>query len=693
MVLVSAEQKRAWDELGGAELQDALGSGSIALLDVDWLIQFASTSDWKNRIHLSRRQELPPEAFVSVDQLRQGLRVHRQSSSPTTTVSPSNHNHNHSPRHLHLHLPIICLSYCWLHPEHPDPHGTTLRLVGRWCEKLMQQMRQQQQSTRHQKYGLFWDYGSLFQKPRLTKQQNQYFQQGLNSLATLYSAPFTICFQVKEFPADFPDEYKNLTSDGLGHDAKLNAAPYHERGWPFVENCWISTKNANLRRDISEERAIESSDRREQLLSSTPPLTPSRVWDKLQTVSFTNRTDDLNVVHRLYKAEYAKRYSTTTEMQHPNRGWGDQDIVYLAEVLADCPRLHTLNLSRNLFQLRGCQALAQGLAGFETLRELDLSRGNFDQFASADEGVKLLAEQFLQTNKVDLRHWGIGAEGCQYLAMAAAKSKRPIQLQELSLDSNPIGDDGLKHLLTFSPGKIRVLGLTRCDIGTPGCQLLAETMNQLDKSFLHDANKNNTAGAENNWVKTRLDLGSNNQITARGDALLDTLEQSYPHLLEMGVRYRSAPHPDSDYWDMPKSSNGKVATAPSIPPPPLPPPTHSAWGVSQENTPVSSSSSFSVPSSTKEGTDTVICSAPPGALGLLLGKRGPNNGHLVAIVSPKSPLSGKVKPGDELTKMNSTDLTQMNDVARVKEALQQSAGGGDRLLSFLRRVRQEGQQV
>ena len=84
---VSPEQEARWRELRGHELEAALKSGAIRLLDGGWLVACAERGE-----RIRRRQDLPPEAFISLEELKAAAEYV---------------------------LPIICLSYAWLHPDHP----------------------------------------------------------------------------------------------------------------------------------------------------------------------------------------------------------------------------------------------------------------------------------------------------------------------------------------------------------------------------------------------------------------------------------------------------------------------------------------------------------------------------------------------------------------------------------------------
>jgi hypothetical protein len=65
-----------WHEYRGYEIEPPLRSGAIALLDAAWLVRLADSGGL-----LTRRQEMPREAFMSLDELKatgqsaDGLRI------------------------------------------------------------------------------------------------------------------------------------------------------------------------------------------------------------------------------------------------------------------------------------------------------------------------------------------------------------------------------------------------------------------------------------------------------------------------------------------------------------------------------------------------------------------------------------------------------------------------------------------
>ena len=96
---IPKEALELWASRRGQVIEPLLVSGAVALLDARWLVQLAATPG----SIICRRQELPPAAFVSVDDLK------------AACVSTDDS------------LRVIALSYAWLNPIHPDPNGYTLR--------------------------------------------------------------------------------------------------------------------------------------------------------------------------------------------------------------------------------------------------------------------------------------------------------------------------------------------------------------------------------------------------------------------------------------------------------------------------------------------------------------------------------------------------------------------------------------
>ena len=78
------------------------------------------------------------------------------------------------------------------------------------------------------RFGVFWDYGSLFQHER-TEAETELFKQGLGFLGSFYSHPQTYVFRLTTFPEGYPEGY-DLPS-------AANVAAYPDRGCAAPSPC------------------------------------------------------------------------------------------------------------------------------------------------------------------------------------------------------------------------------------------------------------------------------------------------------------------------------------------------------------------------------------------------------------------------------------------------------------------------
>ena len=118
------------------EIFAAAATGDVTLLSRNWLVEFAHAYS-TTKEPLPRRQDLPPEAIVSVERLRA---LHEKAAP-------------HVGRAV---LPIMAVSYAWLTPEHPDPQGRQLRHVA----KMLLWHGQHNQpwiEDYYDDFGIFWE--------------------------------------------------------------------------------------------------------------------------------------------------------------------------------------------------------------------------------------------------------------------------------------------------------------------------------------------------------------------------------------------------------------------------------------------------------------------------------------------------------------------------------------------------------
>jgi len=190
---------RAIDSL----LRDALATGDIRLVSCRWLL--ADHADDRSLLidkvsslpTMARRQDLPPEAFLTPEQAV-ALMDRRNRS-------------------------VLALSYGWLTAAHPDPHGTTLAAVRNYVHHAVLESNESVATTA---LGLFWDFASLPQRPRSATEDGQ-FKRGLVAMSSCYaSITCTAVLQLRDvrLPAS--------------HDTQLpyNRTPYASRGWTTFED-------------------------------------------------------------------------------------------------------------------------------------------------------------------------------------------------------------------------------------------------------------------------------------------------------------------------------------------------------------------------------------------------------------------------------------------------------------------------
>ena len=157
------------------DLPNRLEDGTIQLLRVSFLL--AQPKSWI----IQRRDDLPREAFVPLHETKRLLEQHA----------------------------IGCLSYRWLTADHPDPQGVHLNALRSHFES----------ACFHRTEAIFWDYGSIPQKPRTTHTE-EVFRRALKSMAKLYASPRVVVLQHKgmggvkcTFPQD-PDGQPDYDHSG-----------------------------------------------------------------------------------------------------------------------------------------------------------------------------------------------------------------------------------------------------------------------------------------------------------------------------------------------------------------------------------------------------------------------------------------------------------------------------------------------
>ena len=376
------EVSSAWDVLGGSEFRVALafhkklGGCPVRLVDARFLINLASEGG-----RLSHRQALPEAAFLSLATLA------AMDRGPCGA------------------LRVVVVSYPWLQPDHPDPHGTTLQLLARVLKAYVE-------SPWGGTCGVFLDFCSLHQKgpcgEARSASEAKLFGFALGNLSDWYSHPMTVVLKLTKMPAGYPDGFS------FAAGTTPNTADYYGRGWCFKESSVANlVKNSYLCLDLGKLDLGKLDDApSDEMVVSVPgmkaassdwdgietqcragraaPLTPEDFLAELERKSFTSKKADLPTVGALYKAAFTKRFGEATALFYSGLQWGDSDLVLLSKVLGSgaLTNLSDLHLSGNQIGDAGLTALADSLSnGAVQIRNLDLF-GN----QVGDPGVSALAD-------------------------------------------------------------------------------------------------------------------------------------------------------------------------------------------------------------------------------------------------------------------------------------------------------------
>lgn len=389
---------------------------AVRLLDSAWLLRradalAAAASDAERAaLALPHRQELErlhPEAFVSVDDVRQ---LERALGAERQVVG----------------FAIGAISHAWAGADHPDPHGSSLLRVAQEVRAAQRgELRVQQPGAVAGPFGpteykvlpprvaLFFDWCSLFQAQkaadgaillRRTPAEQAAFRQALSQMEVWFAHKMLFAVLLTSPP------------EGVGP----GWVPYDERGWPTVERAWTMVAKTNV--VACWPMILEVGTGADKEVRRAPPYHPERLAGVLEQRRFTSPRADRPLVTRLYRATLHSVLGGAEVLAFPRSGWADEDFVALADVLHLCVRCKRLELHLNACGDAGAQALASAAR-----------RG-------ALPAVECL---FLEQNE-------IGDAGCLALADALRADAMPL-LRKLNMAGNRVSEAALDVLRDARP--------------------------------------------------------------------------------------------------------------------------------------------------------------------------------------------------------------------------------------------------
>ena len=211
--VLAAPSQTCWEEYGGSEVEEVLGSGAVALLDAHYLVGLAKSGGV-----LTPRQHLEltaPEAFVTLAELKAATKGEARF------------------------LRIVCVSHCWLQPDHPDPQSHNLKTLAKALQLLIEDEGTRERIAYGGKWGVFIDFCALHQRCRgpdgqplerthtadygRRPEETTLFGEGLGRLGLFYSHPKIPVMMLTTLPPGYPQGYT------VPQGGNVNA--YTSRGW------------------------------------------------------------------------------------------------------------------------------------------------------------------------------------------------------------------------------------------------------------------------------------------------------------------------------------------------------------------------------------------------------------------------------------------------------------------------------
>ena len=391
---------------------EALSTDHVKLLRASYLVKLAR----EGRV-LCRRQELPPDAFIGVEELK----------SLYGDGNPDGV------------LPVLSVSFCWDTPPHPDPSGKQVATVAAALEREMPKYAK----MGFAEMGVFWDWAALYQKdPALfdstktpeakpegperdafledlkekrafyggeayeqsrTPEQKEAFGRALhNTMDLWYAHQGTTVYLLTQLPTG--------TRRKLGYDDS-GWTTYERRSAEQIKKVYLYEAKWKLVRDLGSDD-FESGGAG----SRNWPLDPDGFDELIESKQFTNGADK-GTVKTLYRKMSKAQLSGIeildfTGISAPSV----RDMEQLGRCLNLCENLKTCDLSSVGLADDACRALFSTLKVNGVLTNLNLY---YNQIG--DEGAKALASA-LRVNgalkTLDLYGNQVGNEGAEALASA-----------------------------------------------------------------------------------------------------------------------------------------------------------------------------------------------------------------------------------------------------------------------------------
>ena len=232
-------------------------------------------------------------------------------------------------------LAVLCVSYCWETPEHPDPFGRTLVKIAKAIRNLKtSENHLGQKWAKGKKFAVFLDWTALPQKvngQERNAEDKAAFDEALSCMQVWYAHMLTTV----------------LLLTGKQEGVSLS---YQDRGWPTFERLvsmiltpktnavWPMIVDVGAMPDGAEEMPDDG------YCTRLVPMTVDRFAATIREKKFTNNAD-VELVIGLYKKTVESVLGKAPNLKMmDNKHWGDAEMRQLVEVLPLCAEATLLDI-------------------------------------------------------------------------------------------------------------------------------------------------------------------------------------------------------------------------------------------------------------------------------------------------------------------------------------------------------------
>ena len=233
-------------------------------------------------------------------------------------------------------LAVLCVSYCWETPEHPDPFGRTLVKIAKAIRNLKTHW-----DACSKKFAVFLDWTALPQKvngQERNAEDKAAFDEALSCMQVWYAHMLTTV----------------LLLTGKQEGVSLS---YQDRGWPTFERLvsmiltpntamvWPMIVDVGAMPDGAEEMPDDGYCKR------LVPMSVDRFAETMREKKFTNNAD-VELVIGLYKKTVESVLGKAPKIyMAQNKRWGDAEMRDLVEVLPLCAEATELILNWSFMEV------------------------------------------------------------------------------------------------------------------------------------------------------------------------------------------------------------------------------------------------------------------------------------------------------------------------------------------------------